>query len=79
MLFKNSTMMEKPSTDKEKESRSEPDKQEDKDIQEECKYSTNHPCVAHQLEPMLPSILQKYGEWKTNKQVRFHFASKCFL
>ena len=50
-------------------------KEEDKateDEEIECKHCGNHPCILRELDPLLVSILDTYGEWKTNKQIRFH-------
>ena len=64
-------MMEKASVDKEKETGTELDNKEDKDILKECTHCSNHPYIGIELEPMLFFILRTYyGEWKTNKQVR---------
>ena len=66
-------MMEKSNAEKEKVCVPVPEEEEkeDKDIEKECKQCGNHPCVGIELEPMLSSILQTYGDWKTNKQVRY--------
>ena len=37
----------------------------------ECRHCGNHPCFGIEMEPLLLSILQTYGEWKSSKQVRF--------
>ena len=50
-------------------------KEEDKateDVESECKHCGNHPSILRELDPLLVSIIETYGEWKTNKQVCFH-------
>ena len=40
-----------------------------------CIHCGNNPCMALELYPMLRSILQTYGGWKTNKQICFRMYS----
>ena len=41
------------------------------DVPLECTYCGNHPCFLRELEPLLSSIQDAFGELKTNKQIRF--------
>lgn len=45
--------------------------EEIEDILKECSHCGNHPCWSLELEPILASIDETYGSWKTNKQVRY--------
>ena len=40
-----------------------------------CRYCGNHPCYVQELDGMLVSIVDTYGGWKTNKQIRFKMYS----
>ena len=63
----------KRKSEDEKQDESEEKRGED-DIMLECIHCGNQPCVITELEPMLISILQTYGEIKSNK-----LGSKCIL
>ena len=41
------------------------------DVELTCTHCDNHPCVVRELEQLLNSILETYGGWKSNKEVRF--------
>ena len=65
-------MMEKPNAETKKVCFPVPEEEEeDCTFQKECKHCGYYPCIVIELEPMLASILQTYGDWKTNKQVHY--------
>ena len=41
------------------------------EVVKECSHCGNHPCILGEIEPLLVSILETYGEWKSKKEVRF--------
>ena len=53
------------------------EEEEDKDVvvTSECPHCGNHMCVIREIEPLLVSILETYGECKTRKQVHFKMYS----
>ena len=64
----------KRKSEDEKQDESEEKRGED-DIMLECIHCGNQPCVVTELEPMFTSILQTYGDIKSNKQIRFQMYS----
>ena len=59
------------------------DKQEEEDkdvvVASKCPHCGNHPCVIREIEHLLVSILETYGEWKTKKQVCFKMYSHATM
>ena len=41
------------------------------DVPLECTYCGNHPCFLSELEPLLSSIMDAFGDLKSNKEIRF--------
>ena len=41
------------------------------DVEDGCNHCGNNPCMSVELDPLFQSILQTYGGWKTNKEIRF--------
>ena len=48
------------------------EEEEDEDVMilKECPHCANHPCVVREVEPLLVSILEIYGGYRSAKSVR---------
>ena len=46
-------------------------------VPHKCNYCGNQPCIIKDLEETLISVKETYGDWNSNKNLRFRMYSEC--